>query len=151
MSVGDHPVISPDSKTVAFIKADQVWGVALDSAAAGAASTGSTAAAGAASAGATNLFTTRGNVSSLQWSPDGKRLLFVANRTDHAIIGIYTPGSASLKWIAASSSLGSASRRSAVEDARAGRVVESVERCVEEAIMDLWERFERAWRERRRE
>jgi dipeptidyl aminopeptidase/acylaminoacyl peptidase len=38
----------------------------------------------------------------LQWSPDGKRLLFVANRTDHAIIGIYTPGSPSLKWVAAS-------------------------------------------------
>ena len=102
LSVGDHPVISPDSKTVAFIKADQVWATALDSVAAGAASTGSTAAAGAASAGATNLFTTRGNVSSLQWSPDGKRLLFVANRTDHAIIGIYTPGSSPIKWIAPS-------------------------------------------------
>jgi hypothetical protein len=38
-----------------------------------------------------------------------------------------------------------------VEDARAGRVVDRVERCAEEAIMDLWERFERAWRERRRE
>ena len=86
LSVGDHPVISPDSKTVVFIKADQVWGMALDS----------------VGAAATNLFTTRGNVSSLQWSPDGKRLLFVANRTDHAIIGIYTPGTASLKWIAPS-------------------------------------------------
>jgi hypothetical protein len=53
--------------------------------------------------------------------------------------------------MAASSSLGSASRRSAVEDAMAGRVVERVERWVEEAIMDLWERFESAWRERRRE
>ncbi len=84
LSAGDHPVISPDSKTVAFIKADQVWGTALDSAA------------------ATNLFTTRGSVSSLQWSPDGKRLLFVANRTDHAIIGIYTPGSSPIKWIAPS-------------------------------------------------
>ena len=121
LSVGDHPVISPDSKTVAFIKADQVWeetvpgtvepgsdstGVghgrnALDSAGAAAGASGG-ATGGSNGAGATNLFTTRGNVSSLQWSPDGKRLLFVANRTDHAIIGIYTPGTASLKWIAPS-------------------------------------------------
>jgi len=102
LSEGDGPVISPDSKMVAFIKSGQVWGTSLDSAGAGA--SGGAAAAGGATAvaAATNLFTTRGNVSSLQWSPDGKRLLFVANRTDHAIIGIYTPGSASLKWIAAS-------------------------------------------------
>jgi hypothetical protein len=32
-----------------------------------------------------------------------------------------------------------------------GRVVLNVERCVEESIMDLWERLERDWRERRRE
>ena len=103
LSVGDHPVISPDSKTVAFIKADQVWSAALDSGTAAAAS-GVAAGAGAAAAsgGPTNLFTTRGNISSLQWSPDGKRLLFVANRTDHAIIGIYTPGSSPIKWIAPS-------------------------------------------------
>jgi dipeptidyl aminopeptidase/acylaminoacyl peptidase len=84
LSIGDHPVISPDSRTVAFIKADQVWTAPLDS------------------GSATNLFTTRGNVGSLQWSPDGKRLLFVADRGDHSIIGIYTTGSPSLKWIAAS-------------------------------------------------
>jgi dipeptidyl aminopeptidase/acylaminoacyl peptidase len=105
LSVGDHPVISPDSKTVAFIKTDQVWGATLDSAGAAAAAGpagGANGAAGATAGTATNLFTTRGNVSSLQWSPDGKRLLFVANRTDHAIIGIYTPGSSSLKWIAPS-------------------------------------------------
>jgi dipeptidyl aminopeptidase/acylaminoacyl peptidase len=38
----------------------------------------------------------------LQWSPDGKRLLFVAGRTDHSIIGIFTEGFGSLKWIAPS-------------------------------------------------
>jgi len=93
LSEGDDPVISPISKTVAFIKGGQVWGAALDSG----------GVSGAAAAGsASNLFTTRGSVSSLQWSPDGKRLLFVANRTDHAIIGIYTPGSPLLKWVAAS-------------------------------------------------
>ena len=84
LSEGDAPVITPDGKQVAFIKNGQVWTTPVD---------GSTA--------ATNLFTTRGTVSGLEWSPDGKRLLFVTARTDHAIIGIYTYGNSSLKWMGA--------------------------------------------------
>ena len=34
--------------------------------------------------------------------PDGKRLLFVTNRTDHTVIGIFTKGVSTLKWIAPS-------------------------------------------------
>src|SRR6185312_11219274 len=90
LSEGDEPVISPDSKRVAFIKGGQVWGSALDSAGID------------AKPAASNLFTTRGTVSSLQWSPDGKRLLFVAGRGDHSVIGIYTLGSSTIKWIAPS-------------------------------------------------
>jgi dipeptidyl aminopeptidase/acylaminoacyl peptidase len=85
LSEGDDPVISPDSKEVAFIKNDQAWSAPLD---------GSTPAKA--------LFTTRGKVGSLQWSPDGRRLLFVAGRTDHNVIGVYTKGTAGLKWIAPS-------------------------------------------------
>ncbi len=85
LSEGDAPVISPDSKEVAFIKNGQAWSSPVDG-----------------SAPAKNLFTTRGKVGGLQWSPDGRRLLFVTNRTDHSVIGIYTPGSTYLKWIAAS-------------------------------------------------
>lgn len=100
LSEGDDPVISPDNKEVAFIKNGQAWLAPIDG-----------------SAPAKNLFTTRGRVGSLQWSADSKRLLFVAARTDHAIIGIYTKGSTapgisssvpstsgspSLKWIAPS-------------------------------------------------
>jgi dipeptidyl aminopeptidase/acylaminoacyl peptidase len=84
LSEGDAPVISPDSKQVAFTKGGQAWVAPTDG-----------------SAAATNLFTTRGTVSGLQWSPDGKRLLFVTARTDHAIIGIYTSGNSSLKWMGA--------------------------------------------------
>jgi len=85
LSEGDQPAVSPDGHTVAFIKGNQVWTAPVD-----------------ASAAAKNAFTTRGNVSSLRWSPDGRRLLFVSTRTDHSIIGIYTPGSSVLKWIAPS-------------------------------------------------
>jgi dipeptidyl aminopeptidase/acylaminoacyl peptidase len=85
ISEGDDPVIAPDSKEICFVKGGQVWGARLDSA-----------------TPAKNLFTTRGNIEWLEWSPDGKRLLFVAGRTDHSIIGIYTEGSSALKWIAPS-------------------------------------------------
>jgi dipeptidyl aminopeptidase/acylaminoacyl peptidase len=82
LSEGDQPTVSPDGHTVAFIKSNQVWTAATDG-----------------SAAAKNAFTTRGSVGSLKWSPDGRRLLFVSTRTDHSIIGIYTPGASALKWI----------------------------------------------------
>lgn len=46
--------------------------------------------------------------------------------------------------MAASSSLGMPSRRSAAAYARVGSEVERVERWFEEAMMDLWDRFESA-------
>ncbi len=85
LSEGDTPEISPDSKTVAFIKAGQVFTAPIDG-----------------SAAAKSLFTTRGTAGSLEWSPDGNSLLFVANRGDHSIIGIYTHAASPIKWIAAS-------------------------------------------------
>ena len=51
---------------------------------------------------AKNLFTTRGTVGSLDWSPDGSALLFVSDRGDHSIIGVYSVAQKSLKWIAPS-------------------------------------------------
>ncbi|HTR29598.1 MAG TPA: prolyl oligopeptidase family serine peptidase [Puia sp.] len=84
LSEGDDPVVCPDSKTVAFTKSGQVWTAPVDG-----------------NAAATNLFTTRGNVSGLQWSPDGRRLLFATARNDHSVVGIYTVGSPTLKWMGA--------------------------------------------------
>jgi dipeptidyl aminopeptidase/acylaminoacyl peptidase len=87
VSEGDGPAISPDSKTLAFIKGGQAYTASLDTAVA---------------AVAKIAFTSRGTTGSLQWSPDGKRLLFVSGRGDHAIIGFYTPGLPTIKWIAPS-------------------------------------------------
>ena len=81
LSEGDYPAIAPNN-TVAFIKSGQVWTAHPDSAV------------------AKSLFTTRGSVSSLQWSPDGNSLLFVSNRTGHSIIGIYSNHASSLTWVA---------------------------------------------------
>jgi dipeptidyl aminopeptidase/acylaminoacyl peptidase len=84
LSEGDYPVIAPSSKTVSFIKGNQVWSVSIDG-----------------SSPAKNLFTTRGKVNSIEFNASGS-LLFVADRTDHALIGVYTNENTPLKWIAPS-------------------------------------------------
>ncbi len=85
LSEGDLPVLSPKSDVITFIKNNQAWVVPID---------GSTA--------AKNLFSTRGTVSSLTWSPDGSRLSFVANRTDHSFVGVFTDSIQPIQWIAPS-------------------------------------------------
>jgi dipeptidyl aminopeptidase/acylaminoacyl peptidase len=93
ISEGDYPLISPDSKTVAFIKGNQLWISAIDS-----------------TKTSKNLFTTRGTVSQHAWSPDGNSLLFVSDRGDHDIIGVYAKNSKTIKWIAPSFALDSSPR-----------------------------------------
>jgi dipeptidyl aminopeptidase/acylaminoacyl peptidase len=82
---GDYPVISPDSKTIAFIKSSQAYISPID---------GTTISKA--------LFVTKGNVGSLEWSPSGKELLFTVGRQDHSLIGIYREKATSLQWIAPS-------------------------------------------------
>jgi dipeptidyl aminopeptidase/acylaminoacyl peptidase len=85
VSEGDEFVVSPNSKSIAFIKDGQAWTAAFDS-----------------TNSSKKLFTTRGKVSSLEWSPDGSSLLFVSNRGDHSLVGVYNFLSASIQWIAPS-------------------------------------------------
>lgn len=78
ISDGDEPALAPDSDRVAFIRVQaqihQVWIASLDG-----------------SKQPQQLFYARGNSGSLEWSPNGKTLAFVSNRTDHSFIGLYTP------------------------------------------------------------
>ena len=85
LSEGDAPVISPDSKTVAFIKGGQAWTAPIDG-----------------TVSAKNLFITRGTVGSLEYRAGDSLLLFVADRADHSIIGIYTGSTTPIRWIAPS-------------------------------------------------
>ncbi len=85
LSEGDAPTISPKGNVVAFIKGGQAWTVAVDG-----------------SAEAKNLFTTRGTVGSLQWSPDGSSLAFVSSRGDHSLVGVFTNADSPIQWIAPS-------------------------------------------------
>jgi len=83
LSEGDYPIISPDNDHVAFIRNQQVYGVSLSDTA----------------TKAVNLFQIRGNVGSLEWSPDGEKLAFAAYRGDHSLIGIYSGPETSIRWI----------------------------------------------------
>ena len=85
LSEGDAPVISPKGDVVVFIKSNQVWTVPING-----------------SAEAKSLFTTRGSVSSLEWSPDGSQLAFVSSRGDHSFVGVFTNTEAPITWIAPS-------------------------------------------------
>jgi dipeptidyl aminopeptidase/acylaminoacyl peptidase len=69
---GEHPLVSPDNKTVVFIEHGQAWYVNLDSA-----------------KPAEKLIQARGNLNKLCFSPDGKNLAFVSNRGDHSFVGVY--------------------------------------------------------------
>lgn len=41
----------------------------------------------------------RGDSAQPRWSPDGKQIAFVSDRGTHALIGIYTFGSPTLRWV----------------------------------------------------
>ncbi|MFA6083853.1 prolyl oligopeptidase family serine peptidase [Mucilaginibacter sp.] len=85
LSEGDYPVISPGSDRVAFIKDGQIWMVPIN---------------GLKPAGL--VVNAYGESSDLQWSPDGLKLAFVSNRTDHSFIGIYKNSLTPIKWVAPS-------------------------------------------------
>jgi dipeptidyl aminopeptidase/acylaminoacyl peptidase len=84
---GDDPALSPHGDVVAFVREGQVWTAPIDG-----------------SAPAKRLFATRGEVRDVQWSPDASRLAFVANRGDHAFVGVFTNDSTPIRWIAPSTS-----------------------------------------------
>src|SRR4051812_33753515 len=70
---GDDPAVSPKGDVVVFTRDRQLWVAPID---------GGTP--------ARRLFGVRGDMSDAVWSPDGSRLAFVANRGDHAFVGVFT-------------------------------------------------------------
>lgn len=76
------PAISPDSKKVAFVDDGVVRIVPIDG-----------------EEKDKKMFFARGDCSNLQWSPDGSKLLFEADRGSHSFIGVYTNRRTPIQWI----------------------------------------------------
>jgi dipeptidyl aminopeptidase/acylaminoacyl peptidase len=79
---GGSPVISPRGDVVAFEKGGQIWTVPVDG-----------------SGPAAPLFTAMGSNGDLVSAPDGRRLAFVSDRGDHALVGVYTDAATPIQWL----------------------------------------------------
>jgi dipeptidyl aminopeptidase/acylaminoacyl peptidase len=82
---GDSPVIAPGSDVVLLQRGGDILRVPIDG-----------------SRPPTRFITARGTLSGATWSPDGRRVAFVAGRGDHAFIGVYENDSTPIRWIAPS-------------------------------------------------
>jgi dipeptidyl aminopeptidase/acylaminoacyl peptidase len=82
-----EPAVSPRNDRVAFIKDRQVWVAPIDG-----------------SAPAKRLFSARGEMGDLRWSPDGGRLAFVSSRGTHSFVGVYADSATPILWIAPTTS-----------------------------------------------
>jgi len=86
LAEGDAPAVSARHE-IAYLKNGQVWTVGLDG------------------KDAHRLFFDRGHDRALAWSPDGTRLAFMSNRSDHAFIGVFANPGQQIVWLAPSTGI----------------------------------------------
>lgn len=85
---GDFPKLSPKSDQVVFIKNHQPWICKLD-----------TVAGEDFFDIPRQLVNTKGKVSDLQWSPNGKKLAFKVDRDTHSLLAIVELGKDNIQWL----------------------------------------------------
>ncbi|MDQ2871168.1 MAG: prolyl oligopeptidase family serine peptidase [Acidobacteriota bacterium] len=82
LAEGHFPEVSPRDGRVAFVSKGQVFSIPL---------------AGAEKPAP--LFKARGDASSLRWSPDGARLVFVSRRGDHSFVGVFDMAARTIRYL----------------------------------------------------
>jgi Tol biopolymer transport system component len=85
ISEGFSPSLANDGQKLAFIKKGEVWHTSLTS-----------------NDKPKPLFTLRGRVSNLNWSPDSEKLAFVSGRSDHSFIGIFEQQTKTISYLSPS-------------------------------------------------
>jgi len=83
LTAGRAPAISEDADDVAYLLKGQIWSLSLKD----------------PNAKPVQILHTRGNASSLVWSPDGKKFAFVSDRGDHSFIGLYSRETKTLRYL----------------------------------------------------
>jgi dipeptidyl aminopeptidase/acylaminoacyl peptidase len=83
LTAGRSPAVNPAGTGMAFLKDGQIWTLDLRDPAAKPA----------------QLLHTRGELGSLQWSPDGKYLAFTSHREDHGFVGVYSVAEKALRYL----------------------------------------------------
>ncbi len=83
LTAGSAPAVSPAGDEVAYLLKGQIWAISLKD----------------SNAKPVQVLHTRGNASSLLWSPDGKALVFVSDRGDHSFIGLYSQATKLLRYL----------------------------------------------------
>ncbi|HUS11077.1 MAG TPA: prolyl oligopeptidase family serine peptidase [Pyrinomonadaceae bacterium] len=82
LAEGHSAAVSPKGDRVAYISKRNIWWVSID---------GSDKPAA--------LVQSKGRSSSLHWSPDGSKLVFVNSRGDHTFIGVYEVGANTVRYL----------------------------------------------------
>ena len=92
MAEGGSPVLSPDGRSVLYIKDNQIYRARVTQA----------PAATPVDRGEKPFITAFGENGSPRWSPDGSRIAFVSDRGDHTLIGVYDVRTRQILYVAPS-------------------------------------------------